>query len=76
MNGFHKEYGKYARDSSGTETITFGIPFNDSPSVVAIPNLNGGQGTIWNYFAWDITTTSFKFNNNGQPYHSWIAQGY
>jgi len=75
-NGFHKEYGKYARDSSGVKTITFGIPFNDSPSVVAIPNLNGSQGTIWNYFAWDITTTSFKFNNNGQPYHSWIAQGY
>lgn len=76
MTGLIKQWGKHTRVQSGTITINFLVPFKDTPSVVAIPNQNASQGTVWNYFAFNITTASFQFNNNGQAYQSWIANGY
>lgn len=75
-NGYIKQWGKHTRVNSGTITINFCIEFKESPSVVVVPNQNASQGTVWNYFGWNITTASFQYNNNGQAFQSWDANGY
>ena len=72
-----EQFGYHQRVTSGWIDVAFPITFINTPFLNAIPCRYDNSGSItWKNTFTSVTTSNFRYNNNGQTYQSWIAKGY
>lgn len=77
MNGLIEQWGIHTRISSGWVDVYFPISFISKPTLLNVPaETDNSNSVTWKYFATEIYTDHFRYNNNGQKTQQWNAIGY
>lgn len=63
--------------SAGENTVNYLLkPYTQVPVVLAVPEVNSGNGQNWNAHMYNVNKNYFNFYNHGQSIQRWIVIGY
>ncbi len=76
------QWGRTVSTSDGDETVSFPVPFGNTPTVTATTEITTGAASAWGGTVVSVGTTSFDYNRDDtianathNPFIAWFAIG-